>query len=217
MNEQDKTRRKKIAALTVILPVMAGIVIVILGHLLGHESSEIQKPKEASEAQVERQAAPAPAAAGSPAPRVRLSEGATGARFDSSSLGGEGYAVVFVSTKCGPIGEYLGRVTRKLAGSGGGAILAISADPEVDTPEAVKGWLAKHHVPAGGPLHYLVGDEDELSGSWNAWGFRGPSSACPDSVPAHLVNGSSENTGVIDLQPDGPVDALTDPLGGQSR
>jgi len=217
MNEQERNRRKKIAALTVVLPVLAGLAIVVIGHLLGHESSEVKEPDETTEARVERQAAPALAAAGTPAPRVRLTEAATGAGFDSTSLGGEGYAVVFASTKCGPIGEYLGRVARKLGGSGGGAILVVSADPEVDTPEAVKAWYAEHHVPAGGPLHYLVGDEGELRGLWNAFGFSGPSSGCPGSVPAHLVNGSSENTGVIDLQPDGPVDALTDPLTGQSK
>jgi cytochrome oxidase Cu insertion factor (SCO1/SenC/PrrC family) len=217
MNEQEKKRRKTIATLTVVLPITAGIIIVLLGHFLGNEHIEIPTPKETTEVEVERHAAPAPAAAGTPAPRIRLSEGATGKRFDSASLGDSGYAVVFVSSKCEPIGNYLGRVARQLAESGGGDVLAISGDPEVDTPEAVQGWLTKHHIPAGGPLHYLVGNEDELSGYWNAFGFSGPSSECPGSVPAHLVNGSSENTGVIDLQPGGPTDALTDPLGGQSK
>lgn len=217
MNEQQKERRKKIATLTVVLPLLAGVIIVLLGHFLGNEHIEIPTPKEPTSAEAERQAAPPLAAAGTPAPRVQLSEGATGKRFDSASLGDEGYAVVFISTKCEAIGDYLGRVTRKLAGSEGGDLLAISADPEVDTPEAVSKWLAKHNIPAGGALHYLVGDEEELSGYWNAFGFGGPSSACPGSVAAHLVNGSSENTGVIDLQPEGPTDALTDPLTGQSN
>jgi cytochrome oxidase Cu insertion factor (SCO1/SenC/PrrC family) len=217
MNEQEKARRKKIATLTVVLPLVAGVIIVLLGHFLGNEHTEIPTPKETTGAEVERQSAPVLAAAGTPAPRIRLSEGATGKRFDSASLGDAGYAVVFISTKCEAIGDYLGRVARSLAGSGGGDVLAISADPEVDTPEAVREWLAKHHIPAGSPFHYLVGDEDELSGYWSAFGFGGPSSACPDSVAAHLVNGSSENTGVIDLQPEGPTDALTDPLGGQSK
>jgi cytochrome oxidase Cu insertion factor (SCO1/SenC/PrrC family) len=217
MNEQEKARRKKIATLTVVLPLLAGVIIVLLGHFLGNEHTEIPTPKETTGAEVERQVAPALAAAGTPAPRIRLSEGATGKRFDSASLGDLGYAVVFISTKCEPIGDYLGRVARKLAGSGGGDVLAISADPAVDTPEAVRKWLAKHQIPAEGPLHYLVGNEDELSGYWGAFGFSGPSSACPGSVAAYLVNGSSENTGVIDLQPEGPADALTDPLGGQSK
>jgi cytochrome oxidase Cu insertion factor (SCO1/SenC/PrrC family) len=219
MNEQQKARRKKIATLTVVLPLLAGIIIVLLGHFLGNEHIEIPTPKETTgaEAEAERQAAPALAAAGTPAPRIRLSEGATGKRFDSASLGDEGFAVGFISTKCEPIGDYLGRVTRKLEGSGGGDVLAISANPEVDTPQAVRGWLAKHHIPTSGPFHYLVGDEEELSGYWSAFGFPGPSSGCPGSVAAYLVNGSSENSGVIDLQPEGPADALTDPLGGQSK
>jgi cytochrome oxidase Cu insertion factor (SCO1/SenC/PrrC family) len=217
MNEQEKARRKKIATLTVVIPITVGIIIVLLGHFLGNEHTEIPTPKETTtEVEVERKAAPELAAAGTPAPRVRLSEGATGKRFDSSSLGEAGYAVVFISTKCEPIGDYLGRVARKLAGSGAGDVLAISADPEVDTPEAVRKWLAKHHIPAGGPLHYLVGDENELSGYWSAWGFSGPSSACPGSIAVHFVSGS-ENTGVIDVQTDGPTAEFTDPLGGQSK
>jgi cytochrome oxidase Cu insertion factor (SCO1/SenC/PrrC family) len=218
MNEQEKARRRKIATLTVVVPITVGIIIVLLGHFLGNEHTEIPTPKETTtEVEVERQAAPELAAAGTPAPRVRLTEGATGKRFDSSSLGDAGYAVVFISTKCEPIGDYLGRVARKLAGSGGGDVLAISADPEVDTPEAVTKWLAKHHIPAGAPFHYLVGDENELSGYWAAWGFAGPSSACPSSVAVHFVNGSSENTGVIDVQADEPTSEFTDPLGGQSK
>lgn len=217
MNEPDKKRRQKIAALTVVLPLVVGMIIVALGHFLGHEHTEIAKPKEATEAAVERQTAAAPAAAGTPAPRLRLSDGATGARFDSSSLGSDPYAVVFVSTKCEAIGAYLGRVSAELVAKGDGdAVLAISADPTVDTPKAVSAWLAKHKLK-GGPLHYLVGDEDELRGFWNAWGFAGPSSACPPSVPAHLVSGAGENDGIVDLDPQGPPSLLTDALAGMSR
>src|ERR1700753_2239648 len=135
MNEQQKARRKKIATLTVVLPITVGIIIVILGHFLGNEHTEIPTPKETpTEVEVERQAAPQLAAAGTPAPRVRLSEGATGKRFDSASLGEAGYAVVFISTKCEPIGDYLGRVARKLAGCEGGEVVAGSSHPAADTP-----------------------------------------------------------------------------------
>lgn len=216
MNESS-SRRKKIATLAVVLPVTVGLIIVVLGHLLGHEESNIAKPKELTEVAADRQTAPAPAAAGTPAPRVRLSDGATGERFDSSSLGNDPYAVVFVTTKCEAIGKYLGRVSAELTAKGDAdAVLAISADPAVDTPEAVRAWVAKHKLK-GGPLHYLVGDEDELRGSWNAWGFDGPSSACPASVPAHLVSGASENAGVVDLDPQAPSSILTDALVGMAR
>ena len=217
--DQSSSRRKKIATLAVVLPVVVGIFIVVLGHFLGHEHTDIAKPREATEveAEVERRTAPAPAEAGTPAPRVRLSDGATGGRFDSSSLGHDPYAVVFVTTGCEAIGAYLGRASADLKAAGDAdAILAISADPSVDTPEAVRAWVAKHKLK-GGPLHYLVGDEDELSGLWIAWGFAGPSSACPPSVPAHLVAGSGENAGIVDLDPSGPASILTDALAGMSR
>jgi cytochrome oxidase Cu insertion factor (SCO1/SenC/PrrC family) len=217
--DQSSSRRKRIAALAVILPVTVGVIIVLLGHLLGHENSEIAKPREASEveAEVERQTAPAPAAAGTPAPRVRLTNGATGESFDSASIGNDPYAVVFINTKCEAIGKYLGRVASELKAKGDpDAVLAISADPAVDTPEAVSAWVAKHKLK-GGPVHYLIGDEDELGGLWNAWGFGGPSSACPPSVPAHLVDGAGENDGIVDLDPAGPPSILTDALVGMSK
>lgn len=217
MNEQEKQRRRTIATLVVVIPIAAGLIIIALGHFLGHESSDIAKPKEATEVEVERRTAPAPAAAGTPAPRVRLSEGATGKRFDSASLGHEPYAVVFITSKCEAIGAYLGRAGAELKAAGdAGAVLAISADPEVDSPEAVRAWVAKHKLK-GEPVHYLVGDEDELRGFWNAWGFDGPSAACPPSVPAHLVDGAGENDGIVDLDPASPPSILTDALAGMAR
>jgi cytochrome oxidase Cu insertion factor (SCO1/SenC/PrrC family) len=217
MNDQERKRRKTIAALAVVVPVFVGLVIVAFGHFLGHEKSDIAKPREATEVEVERRTAVAPAAAGTPAPRVRLSDATTGKPFDGSSLGSDPYAVVFVSSGCEAIGGYLGREVAELKAAGDAdAVLAISADPEADTPKAVGAWVAKHKLK-GDPFHYLVGDEDELRGFWNAWGFDGPSSACPPSVPAHLVDGAGENDGIFDLDPAGPPSILTDALAGMAR
>ncbi len=213
MNEQDKRRRRRIAILTVVLPVLAGIVIFGLGRILGNETASVET--QAGKQQQERQGlveAAMPAETGSPAPRVRLTEGASGRRFDSSELGGAPFAVVFTSTRCEAIGAYLGRVARALGGEGDGDVLVISADPRHDTPHAVRAWLARNHVPAGGPLHFLVGDESELRGLWNAWGFNGPSSECPEVVTAHLVDGASVDTGIVDLEADSPAQALAGPL-----
>ena len=217
--DNSSSRRKLIAALAVVVPVAVGLIIVVLGHFLGHEESNVAKEKEAPEvaAKIERETAAAPAAAGTPAPRVRLTNGATGQSFDSASIGNDPYAVVFINTKCEAIGKYLGRAASELKAAGDAdAVLAISADPEVDTPEAVRAWVAKHKLK-GGPVHYLVGDEDELRGFWNAWGFDGASSACPPSVPAHLVDGSGKNDGIVDLDPAGPPSILTDALAGMAR
>ncbi len=213
--DNSSSRRKVIAALAVVVPVLVGLVIVAFAHELGSEREE--DTTTSKEAEPTRETAIAPAEAGTPAPRVRLSEGASGARFDSASLSGEPYAVVFVSTACAPIGDYLGRAAAELRGEGDPeAILAISADPASDTPQAVTAYLAKHRLK-GPPLHYLVGDEEELSGYWNAWGFKGPSSSCPPSYPAHLVDGTGKNAGVIDLAPGGPPTILTDALAGMPK
>jgi cytochrome oxidase Cu insertion factor (SCO1/SenC/PrrC family) len=214
--QSTSSRRKIIAALAVVVPILVGLAIVAFAHELGSETNDEETTTRETEPR--RETAIAPAAEGTPAPRVRLGEGAGGgARFDSSSLGSEPYAVVFVSTACAPIGDYLGKAAAELRTEGDAeAILAISADPAGDTPKAVAAYLAEHQLK-GPPLHYLVGDEEELAGYWNAWGFKGPSSACPPSYPAHLVDGTGKNAGVIDLAPGGPPTILTDALAGMSK
>jgi cytochrome oxidase Cu insertion factor (SCO1/SenC/PrrC family) len=147
---------------------------------------------------------------------VRLAEGGDGARFDSASLGGEPYAVVFISTRCAAIGAFLRRVAADLE-PGEGAVLAVSADPRVDSPAAVRAYLSRHHLPPDGPVRFLRGDEGELRGYWNAWGFAGPRAECPDSVPAYLVSGAGRNTGVLDIAADSPAALLTTPLRSLGR
>ena len=115
------------------------------------------------------------------------------------------------------IGAYLARVARDLGGEGDGYVLVISADPRLDTPHAVRTWLARNRIPSGGPLRFLAGDEDEVRGYWNAWGFNGPSAECPEVVTAHLVAGSGVDTGILDLEARGPVQALTGPLTASVR
>jgi cytochrome oxidase Cu insertion factor (SCO1/SenC/PrrC family) len=210
------SRRKLIATLAVVGPLALGLLIAVIAHLAGGGGeTEVSKPRTTAAAP-HRKVAAAPAAAGTPAPRVRLAEGATGKPFDSASLGTTPYAVVFISTGCEPIGDYLGRAVAELRGTGDDAVLAISADPTGDTPKAVAAYLAKHHL-TGAPFHFLTGDEGELRGYWNAWGFSGPSPTCPDSVPAHLVAGTGENAGLIDLDPRSPASLLTDALSGMAK
>jgi cytochrome oxidase Cu insertion factor (SCO1/SenC/PrrC family) len=212
--ETQSNRRKRIAILAVVVPILVGIVIAAVGHIAGHET-DITKPRPLPEQQL--RTATAAAEAGTPAPRVRLAEAASGHNFDSSSLGGAPYAVVFITTRCGAIGDYLGHALAKLGGEGAdAAILAISADPAIDTRSAVRSWLARNHLERG-TFHYLTGTEAELGAYWSAWGLTGPSPTCTGSVPAHLVNGSGENAGVIDLDPQAAVSILTDDLSAMSK
>src|SRR5262249_16661299 len=157
---------KKIAALTVILPILAGIVIVVAGNLFGQESTEKEKkPAAAQHQKGERTEAANPTQTGSPAPRGRLEEPASGEQFDAPPLGTTACAVVFISTRCDAAGKFLGEVAEGLEG-GLGAVLAITSAPEVDTPKAVRGFLAKQGIPKGSPFHYLVGSESEVQGFW---------------------------------------------------
>jgi cytochrome oxidase Cu insertion factor (SCO1/SenC/PrrC family) len=214
IEERGRRRRRRIAALAVVLPILAGLAIAALAHFVGGEEGEVTKPEAEQRAPHRLVEAATPAKAGTPAPRVRLTEGGSGSAFDGASLGGEPYAVVFVSTRCEAIGGFLRRVAADLE-PGEGAVLAISADPRVDSPDAVRAYLSHNHIEPGGPVRYLLGDEDELRGYWNAWGFDGPSGACTDSVPAHLVGsskGAYVNTGVLDIDPHGPAEILTTPL-----
>ncbi len=206
----------RIAALVVASPILAGLVIAALVHFLGGGEPDVTEPGGEASAPRELAEAASPARAGSPAPRVRLVEGGSGASFDSASLGDEPYAVVFVSTRCAAIGAFLRRVAADL-GPGEGAVLAISAAPGVDSPAATRAYLARNHLRPGDPVRFLRGDEGELRGYWNAWGFAGPRAECPGSVPAHLVSGAGRNSGIVDVAPDSPAALLTTPLRSLGR
>lgn len=202
--------------LAVTLPILAGFVIAGIVYIAGGEETEVTKPEGEATAAPGLVEAATPAEAGTPAPRIRLTEGGSGKSFDGASLGSEPYAVLFISSRCEAFDGFLYRVAAEL-GPGEGAVLAISADPEVDSPAAVAKFLSQDHLKAGGPVRFLIGSEDGLGGYWNAWGFDGPAAKCPDSIPAHLVSGAGLNTGVLDVGPDSPATLLTDPLRGMAK
>ena len=214
MDERTRSRRKLIATLAVVLPIAAGLVIAAIAHFVGGEETEVAKPQPHQQHRLVEAATPA--AAGSPAPRVRLTEGGSGQSFDGATLGSEPYAVLFISTRCGAIGGFLRRVATELE-AGEAAVLAISADPRVDSPAAVRAWLSRNRIGPGGSFHFLIGDEDQVRGYWNAWGFDGPVAECTDSIPAHLVSGADKNAGVLDVAPDSPASLLTEPLRGMAK
>jgi cytochrome oxidase Cu insertion factor (SCO1/SenC/PrrC family) len=214
---EAQARRRRIAALAVALPILAGLLIAGVVYVAGgNEETEITKPEGEVTGSRQLVEAVTPAEAGTPAPRVRLTEGGSGKSFDGASLGGEPYAVVFISTRCEAIGGFLRGVAAD-PGPGEGAVLAISADPGVDSPGAVSAYLSRNHLKPGGAVRYLTGSEDELRGYWNAWGFTGPAARCTESIPAHLVSGAGKNTGILDVTPGSPAAILTDPLRGMAK
>lgn len=216
-DEEAQMRRRRIAALAVCLPILTGLVIAALVYFLGNEHTDVTKPEGDTAGRPRHLVEAAPAAeTGSDAPRVRLTDGTDGKRFDSASLGAQPYAVIFISTRCEAIGGFLRRVAAQLE-PGEAAVLAISANPKLDSPAAVRAYLSRNRIRPTGPVHYLVGDEGELRGYWNAWGFAGPAAACAESVPAHLVSGAGRNAGVLDVAPDSPASLLTAPLRGMAK
>ncbi len=216
MDDDAQRRRYRIAGLAIALPILAGLIIASLVYFFGGEETEVTTPK--GEARIERRVAEAatPGEAGTPAPRIRLTEAGSGKAFDGASLRGEPYAVVFLTSRCAAFGGFLHRVAAEL-GPGEGAVLAISADPAVDPPAAAAKFMSQNRIEAGGPVHFLIGSEDELRGYWNAWGFEGPAANCAESIPAHLVSGAGKNTGLLDVSPESPATLLTDPLSGMAR
>ena len=104
----------------------------------------------------------------SDAPRISLEE-AGGTRFDTRSLAGEPYLVTFLYTRCDDVCPLIGqdiRDTLKSADTDVSAV-AVSVDPEGDTPARVKRWIADQDLPAN--FRYLVGDERELRPVWEEW------------------------------------------------
>jgi protein SCO1/2 len=87
---------------------------------------------------------------------------------------GDAVLVTFVYTRCPDICplivDNLVRVKERLGDDGKRLrIVAVSVDPERDTPEAVKGFLARHR--AAGIVDYVVGARPELEKVWARWGI----------------------------------------------
>jgi protein SCO1 len=113
-----------------------------------------------------------------PAPAFRLAD-ARGGTLDSRSLRRRPYLLTFLFTDCRDVCPLIGREigeALRLLGSRAGevAAVAISVDPEGDTPRAVRAWLGRLRLPAN--FHYLVGSRRRLRPVWRAY-FAAPQPA----------------------------------------
>ena len=203
--------------LILVLPVLTGVAIIAVGHFAGGgEAPNVELHQGAGLRQ-----AVAPAAAGTPAPELRLRDARSGRPFDNSSLDGRPYAVVFLSTRCTAIAPVLRRALDELGGAAGkAAILGISGDPWSDTLPRARSWLSAHREPP--TLHYLIGSEAELRPSWSAWGLSVPErtsapSACTGSVSVHLVSSAGVNAGTVDIDTANAGTSLAKVLGALSK
>jgi protein SCO1/2 len=106
-----------------------------------------------------------------PAPSFSLKD-ARGALVSSTGLHGQPYLLTFLYTECEDVCPLIGQEIRQAFERLGPradevAAVAVSADPEGDTPDAVRGWLRGQRLPAN--FHYLIGSRDELAPVWRAY------------------------------------------------
>ena len=117
---------------------------------------------------------------GGEAPDFTLTDGITGEAVTLSSLRGNVVAMAFLYTRCPdvcPLTAAQFRAAQMQLGSDAARVrfVAVSVDPEGDTPAAVKAFSAAHDLKDN--WRYLVGPRAALAAVWSAYGvgaFAGP-------------------------------------------
>lgn len=107
-----------------------------------------------------------------PAPRLQLKD-STGKRFDIADFRGKAVLVTFLYVNCPDVCPLmtanLHTAVKQLGPKANDLqIVAVSTDPERDTPKAVNKYLKKHQVTS--EMRYLVGSKAKLEPIWKAWG-----------------------------------------------
>ncbi|MGH2376984.1 MAG: SCO family protein [Candidatus Limnocylindria bacterium] len=123
--------------------------------------------------------AAAPALAGTDlgsgdAPDFILTDGRTAAPLALSSLRGKVVVLSFLYTRCPdicPLTAETFRVTQgELAADADEVVfLAVSTDPDHDTPRAVQEFSRSHRLDQG--WHYLIGSRAQLASVWTDYGI----------------------------------------------
>jgi len=153
------------------MAVIAGLLAIAgLAYLVIEDSGDTSS-KSSSTPKAFRGSKLPPALIGKPAFDFRLAD-ARGGEIATRRLRGKPYVVTFLYTDCEDvcplIGRELGQALRLLGSQRNDvAILAVSADPEGDTPAAVKEWLRRHRLPTN--FHYLIGPERRLRPVWKGY------------------------------------------------
>jgi protein SCO1/2 len=114
--------------------------------------------------------------AGGPAPTFEHLDARSREPFGTADVAGMPYIVTFLFTDCPDVCPLIGQEVRQALEELGPrsddvGVLVVSVDPEGDTPESVRAWLERYEMPAN--VHYLIGDEAELEGTWEAY-FAAP-------------------------------------------
>jgi protein SCO1/2 len=193
------------------LPIVVALSVALVGVVAAcgdDESESGDKPQQASTA-----GAPAKKDSSMPdyagavatppkdAPPLRL-EDSTGRVFDISKYRGKVVLVTWLYVNCPDICPLIVsnlKVAQTKLGdkAKGMKIVAVSTDPERDTPKAVNKFIAARGMT--GRMQYLVGDERELGSAWKTWGIVAePAAANPEliehSSPIYGISASGKIT-----------------------
>ena len=107
------------------------------------------------------------------APDFTLADGITGESVTLSSLRGNVVAMAFLYTHCPdvcPLTAALFRAAQTQLGSDAARVrfVAVSVDPDGDTPTAVRAFSAAHDLKDS--WRYLIGPRSALATVWSAYG-----------------------------------------------
>ena len=127
------------------------------------------------------------------APDFTLSDGVTGDSVTLSSLRGSVVAMAFLYTRCPdvcPLTAAKFRAAQTQLGSDASRVrfIAVSVDPEGDTPAAVKAFSTAHALSEN--WRYLIGPRAALAAVWSAYGvgaFAAPTGTNVDHNDAIYV------------------------------
>lgn len=122
---------------------------------------------------------------GNAAPDFTLTDGVTGAAVTLSSLRGSAVAIAFLYTHCPdtcPLTASKFRAAQKALGADAAKVhfVAVSVDPEGDTPNDVRTFSAAHELSSN--WHYLIGSRAQLAPVWSSYGVGAFSSATGHGV-----------------------------------
>ena len=112
--------------------------------------------------------------ASKPAPDFTLTDALSGEPLTLSSLRGSVVALAFLYTHCPdtcPLTAEHIREAQKALGADAARVqfVAVSVDPEGDTPESVRGFTFDHRL--GENWHYLLGQRPQLEFVWASYGI----------------------------------------------
>ena len=107
------------------------------------------------------------------APDFTLTDGVTGATVSLSSLRGNAIALAFLYTRCPdvcPLTAAQFRAAQQRLGADASRVrfVAVSVDPDGDTPAAVQAFSLAHDLKDN--WHYLIGARAQLQTVWSAYG-----------------------------------------------